>query len=309
MFISSFTAIDSSVPPLSARDQLYVQRLYELLSFELLRCHSLSLVQQAKFSMAVKRLSLAIDSVPSIDSHFSAGLADALLLSYECYKALASASPPLNGSQHNNVDNKPQEKALQAAKLAVNVAHERMRLAVARDSNEEYFLKYADVFLGESVVLDCCTSLVLAYVALGEALELDPTNRNNGEGMNEEMAIASTNDWFVRALQTAEKHHLDEGLISELQRLVNTKRNASNTAKVAVNKANGGNIASTAVQPQQRSVLLLDEDDDDEEENDLDRAFFSHTKDTHNSHEKKANSPDRKVRLFVKFIDFPLFYH
>lgn len=285
MSISNIFA-DTIAVPLSARDRLYVQRLYELLSFELLRCHALSLVQQAKFSFGVKRLSLAIDTVPSIDSHFSSGLADALLLSYECYKALLTTTPVANNvSSGAAKEYQLQEKALQSAKLAVNVAHERMQLAVSRDSNEEYFLKYSDVFLGESVVLDCCTSLVLSYVALGEALELGSSSNieDNGDSSNHY-------DWYVRALQTAEKHHLDETLLVELQRLVNAKKQQT-VAKSAIA------APTQQLQPvQQRSVLLLDEDDDDDENNDFDRVFFSRPNNQNNSsNNRRSNSPERKV--------------
>lgn len=81
----------------------------EILQFEIRRAQAMGYYKESKFSNAIKQLNPAVSSGPVIGGSFSSGLSDALVLLADCYSALGR-----------------RDDALRSAKLAVNIAHERL---------------------------------------------------------------------------------------------------------------------------------------------------------------------------------------
>ena len=80
-------------------------------TFEINRTHALGYYKECKYANAIKYLNPAVSNCPKHRDNFVSGLSDTLILLAECYSALGR-----------------RDDALHSARLAVNIAHERLEL-------------------------------------------------------------------------------------------------------------------------------------------------------------------------------------
>lgn len=166
----------------------YSGPLYSSMILSSGRVAALGLMWKKAYKEAVFSLQRDINNCPIMDGKAIPGMVDTLIVLSDAYSIIGNKSD-----------------ALQSARLAVNVAHDRLEVVKSYEGTKLSTEMMNSIVLNASVcaILDAYTAVSMSYLTLARRLE------------DNDMGQLSV-EWYERAFQSASKFNLDGETVQEL---------------------------------------------------------------------------------------------